>query len=70
MLVHLAGDILAASGALATTFEGDRADTLHDILTVGTSAGGARAKAVIGWNRATNEVRLGRWLAIRASRSG
>jgi serine/threonine-protein kinase HipA len=26
---------------------------------VGTSAGGARAKAVIAWNRATNEVRSG-----------
>jgi serine/threonine-protein kinase HipA len=26
---------------------------------VGTSAGGARAKAVIAWNRQTNEVRSG-----------
>jgi len=32
---------------------------LHDILRVGTSAGGARAKAVIAWNRSTNEVRSG-----------
>ncbi len=32
---------------------------LRDILSVGTSAGGARAKAVIAWNRATNEVRSG-----------
>lgn len=29
---------------------------LRDILQVGTSAGGARAKAVIAWNRTTNEV--------------
>jgi hypothetical protein len=32
---------------------------LRDILRVGTSAGGARAKAVIAWNRETNEVRSG-----------
>jgi serine/threonine-protein kinase HipA len=32
---------------------------LTDILRVGTSAGGARAKAVIAWNPATNEVRSG-----------
>ena len=29
------------------------------MLRVGTSAGGARAKAVIAWNRRTNEVRSG-----------
>lgn len=29
------------------------------ILKVGSSAGGARAKALIGWNEATNEVRSG-----------
>ncbi len=33
--------------------------TLRDILRVGTSAGGARAKAVIAWNPKTNEVRSG-----------
>ncbi|MDR0902232.1 MAG: HipA domain-containing protein, partial [Opitutaceae bacterium] len=32
---------------------------LLDILRVGTSAGGARAKAVIAWNRDTGEVRSG-----------
>ena len=32
---------------------------MNDILRVGTSAGGARAKAVIAWNRETNEVRSG-----------
>jgi serine/threonine-protein kinase HipA len=32
---------------------------LQDILRVGTSAGGARAKAVIAWNPQTNEVRSG-----------
>jgi len=32
---------------------------MRDILRVGTSAGGARAKAVIAWNPETNEVRSG-----------
>lgn len=32
---------------------------LSQIISVGTSAGGARAKAVIAWNRKTNEVRSG-----------
>ncbi|MFN5001110.1 MAG: type II toxin-antitoxin system HipA family toxin, partial [Akkermansiaceae bacterium] len=36
-----------------------QAKALRDILRVGTSAGGARAKAVIAWNRTTNEVRSG-----------
>lgn len=34
-------------------------NTLRDILHVGSSAGGARAKAVIAWNKETNEVRSG-----------
>ena len=34
-------------------------DALEDILSVGTSAGGARAKAVLAWNRETGEFRSG-----------
>ncbi|HWS40243.1 MAG TPA: type II toxin-antitoxin system HipA family toxin [Arenimonas sp.] len=34
---------------------------LRSIIDVGTSAGGARAKAVIAWNRQTNEVRSGQF---------
>lgn len=33
---------------------------MEELLEVGTSAGGARPKAVIGWNPETNEVRSGR----------
>ena len=36
-----------------------RKNALNAILRVGTSAGGARAKAVIAWNPETNEVRSG-----------
>lgn len=32
---------------------------LRSIINVGASAGGARAKAVIAWNRETNEIRAG-----------
>lgn len=59
-LVALASDILRHRGERQTTFAGARkAEALRDILCVGTSAGGARAKAVIAWNRETNEVRSG-----------
>ena len=59
-LVELASDILTHRNNLQTTFavEGSE-DALKDILRVGTSAGGARAKAVIAWNPKTNEVRSG-----------
>ncbi|RLQ20704.1 type II toxin-antitoxin system HipA family toxin [Seongchinamella sediminis] len=59
-LVELASDILSHRNALQSSFSGaGKADALRDILRVGTSAGGARAKAVIAWNEVTNEVRSG-----------
>jgi serine/threonine-protein kinase HipA len=59
-LVDLASKILSKRGALKRSFDaGLREETLLDILRVGTSAGGARAKAIIAWNQKTNEVRSG-----------
>jgi serine/threonine-protein kinase HipA len=59
-LVKLASDVLSHRKNLKATFaSGRRKNALRDILRVGTSAGGARAKAVIAWNRLTNEVRSG-----------
>lgn len=59
-LVALASDVLSHRSELSVTFAGeDKADALREILRVGTSAGGARAKAIIAWNPATNEVRSG-----------
>ena len=59
-LVQLASDVLTHRNELKTNFSGAaRQKALNDILRVGTSAGGARAKAVIAWNRETNEVRSG-----------
>ena len=59
-LITLASEVLTQRNELKTTFvDQSRAHALNDILRVGTSAGGARAKAVIAWNRQTNEVRSG-----------
>jgi len=59
-LVELASAILASRSALHDSFTAARRNgALQDLLRVGTSAGGARAKAIIAWNPATNEVRSG-----------
>jgi serine/threonine-protein kinase HipA len=59
-LVKLASEVLTHRQTLNVTFAGDdKAVALREILRVGTSAGGARAKAVIAWNPDTNEVRSG-----------
>jgi serine/threonine-protein kinase HipA len=60
VLVELASKILTKRNALQGSFNPElREDALQDILRVGTSAGGARAKAIIAWNQETNEVRSG-----------
>ncbi|MEA3413797.1 MAG: type II toxin-antitoxin system HipA family toxin [Pseudomonadota bacterium] len=59
-LVELASEVLTHRNNLKASFaDEDRTQAFTDILRVGTSAGGARAKAVIAWNPATNEVRSG-----------
>lgn len=56
-LVELASEVLEDREHLSASFAGEsREDAMRDILRVGTSAGGARAKAVIAWNAATDEV--------------
>jgi serine/threonine-protein kinase HipA len=59
-LVKLASEVLVHRSELQVTFAGtEKAGALREILRVGTSAGGARAKAIIAWNPKTNEVRSG-----------
>jgi len=59
-LVALASDVLSQRRGLQVNFaNADRQEALNDILRVGTSAGGARAKAVVAWNPQSNEVRSG-----------
>ena len=60
LLVELASDILSQRNDLRATFqEESRQRALTEILRIGTSAGGDRAKALIAWNPQTNEVRSG-----------
>ena len=59
-LVRLASDVLTHRTDLRGHFHtSGQKKALQEILRVGTSAGGARAKAVIAWNETTNEVRSG-----------
>jgi serine/threonine-protein kinase HipA len=59
-LVRLASEVLTHRQELEVSFANpERAAAMSEILRVGTSAGGARAKAVIAWNPFTNEVRSG-----------
>ena len=57
-LIRLANEALASRGSLHANL-GESPEALATILQIGTSAGGARAKAVVAWNPATGEVRSG-----------
>lgn len=58
-LVAIAEDILSGRQHFSTNVSKAEEKALLDILKIGTSAGGARAKAVIAFNAATNEVLSG-----------
>jgi serine/threonine-protein kinase HipA len=59
-LVDLAAKILEERNRLSVEVaQGEEEDALAELLRVGSSAGGARAKALIAWNPETNEVRSG-----------
>lgn len=59
-LTRLANELLDHRQRLGGVLHGDDdREALEDILRVGTSAGGARAKAVLAWNAQTGEFRSG-----------
>lgn len=59
-LADLANLVVSQRQELAGTLGSDAdKEALEEILVVGTSAGGARAKAVIAWNEKTGEFRSG-----------
>ena len=59
-LVALSNLILNERNHLNGRLDGnDDARDIEDILRVGTSAGGARAKAILAWNETTGEFRSG-----------
>jgi serine/threonine-protein kinase HipA len=59
-LVEISNRILDQRSTLHGILSGrDDQKAMEDILRVGTSAGGARAKAILAWNPVTNEFRSG-----------
>ena len=62
-LVKLSSEVLTLreqqSSSLSPNGVDENVEGIENILAVGTSAGGARAKAIIAWNEKTEEVRSG-----------
>jgi len=59
-LVSLANQVLSERQRLSVVLTGNNDQTqIEDIIRVGTSAGGARAKAIVSWNQKTGEFRSG-----------
>jgi serine/threonine-protein kinase HipA len=59
-LIEVVNRVLNERSSLSGRLGGDDDhQAMSEILRVGTSAGGARAKAVLAWNPATNEFRSG-----------
>ncbi len=64
-LVQLASDVLAERDQLNANLNSMDEDGLRQLVQVGTSAGGARAKAVIAYNKTTGDVRSGQIDTLR-----
>jgi serine/threonine-protein kinase HipA len=58
-LVETARKLLSRKEAFVTRLDHDEMTSVREILRIGTSAGGARPKAVIAYNEKTGEVRSG-----------
>ncbi len=58
-LVELSRTILKKRSNFSTNLNQGEKNTMMDILRIGTSAGGMRAKAIIAFNEKTGEVRSG-----------
>jgi serine/threonine-protein kinase HipA len=62
-LVHTAKKLLTEKSSFQTNLKKEEEQALLEILKIGTSAGGARPKAVIAYNEKTGEVRSGQTIA-------
>ena len=58
-LVEVAKEALSKKEEFGANLDIDRKAAIAEILRLGTSAGGQRAKAIIAYNKDTGEVRLG-----------
>jgi len=62
-LVNVAATMLNERERFTTNINEDELKAMQDILTIGTSAGGARAKAIIAYNETTGEVQSGQTIS-------
>jgi len=58
-LIGVARDALSEKKNFGVNLNDDRKAAIAEILRLGTSAGGQRAKAIIAYNKATGEIRSG-----------
>jgi serine/threonine-protein kinase HipA len=58
-LIQIAQDILTGRQKFSTSLTADETKALTDVIKIGSSAGGARAKAVVAFNEITRELRSG-----------
>jgi serine/threonine-protein kinase HipA len=58
-LIDIAQEILAGRQEFSTSLTADEAKALTDVIKIGSSAGGARAKAMVAYNEKTRELRSG-----------
>ena len=58
-LVDVANEVLADKKDFITNLSDDKKTAIAEIVRLGTSAGGQRAKAIIAYNKETGEVRSG-----------
>jgi serine/threonine-protein kinase HipA len=58
-LVAVAGRMMASRQDFKANIQDNEHQAMRDVLKIGTSAGGARPKAVIAYNKKTGEVRSG-----------
>ena len=62
-LVEVAKDALDQKSSFGVNLNDDKKAAIAEILRLGTSAGGQRAKAIIAYNKLTGEVRSGQVVA-------
>ena len=58
-LVNVASEALSQKSSFGVNLNDDKKTAIAEILRLGTSAGGQRAKAIIAYNKATGKVRSG-----------
>ena len=64
-LIDITSKILSGRQAFLANLQPDQEKALQTILKIGTSAGGARAKALIAFNKETQEMRSGQAHALK-----